>query len=132
MNVPISINQALGILPMALNLGSQRAEVLASNLANADTPGYKARDISFARALSTANGGTLTLRTAEPGQMQPAAAQSSIPLLYRIPMQPAVDGNTVDAQTQYAEFGRNALQYEAGLTFLTDRIKNLMTAITGN
>ncbi len=130
--MPLSINQALGTLPMALNLGSQRAEVLASNLANADTPGYKARDINFSRALSTATGGTLSLRTTEVGQMQPATTQAGAPLLYRIPLQPSVDGNTVDAQAQYAEFGRNALQYEAGLTFLTDRIKNLMTAITGN
>ena len=130
--MPISINQALGILPMALSLGSQRAQILASNLANADTPGYKARDIDFSSALADAHGNTLALETADSGQMQPAAAQTNVPLLYRVPIQPTVDGNTVDTQAQYAEFGRNALQYEAGLTFLTDRIKTLMTAITGN
>ena len=130
--MPISINQALGILPRALTLGSQRAQILASNLANADTPRYKARDIDFSSALADAHGNTLALETADSGQMQPAAAQNSVPLLYRVPIQPTVDGNTVDTQAQYAEFGRNALQYEAGLTFLTDRIKTLMTAITGN
>ena len=130
--MPISINQALGILPKALTLGSQRAQILASNLANADTPGYKARDIDFSSALGGAQGNTLALETADSGQMQPAAAQTNVPLLYRVPIQPTVDGNTVDTQAQYAEFGRNALQYEAGLTFLTDRIKTLMTAITGN
>ncbi len=130
--MPISINQALGILPGALTLGSQRAQILASNLANADTPGYKARDIDFSSALADAHGNTLALETADSRQMQPAAAQNSVPLLYRVPIQPTVDGNTVDTQAQYAEFGRNALQYEAGLTFLTDRIKTLITAITGN
>ncbi|MDA8362245.1 MAG: flagellar basal body rod protein FlgB [Gammaproteobacteria bacterium] len=130
--MPISIDQSLGILPRALQLGSQRAEILASNLANADTPGYKARDIDFSAALSRTQGGTLALETASPGQMQPPAAQSGASLMYRIPIQPTVDGNTVDAQGQYAEFGRNGLQYEASLTFLTDRIKTLITAITGN
>ncbi len=130
--MPISIDQALGILPQALTLGSKRAEVLASNLANADTPDYKARDISFSTALAAARGGTLALETTDPGQMQPAAARAGAQLLYRIPTQPSVDGNTVDTQAQYAEFGSNALRYEAGLTFLTDRIKTLMTAITGN
>ena len=130
--MPISINQALGILPRALTLGSQRAQILASNLANADTPRYKARDIDFSSALADAHGNTLALETADSGQMQPAAAQTNVPLLYRVPIQPTVDGNTVDTQAQYAEFGRNALQYEAGLTFLTDRIKTLITAITGN
>lgn len=146
----ISLDSALGIHAQALALRARRAEVLAANLANADTPGYKARDLDFAdgiearvarqagrvsgfaSALALAQGGALRLAATGPrhlaGEQGPAGSGE---LLYRVPMQPSIDGNTVDTHIEYAEFARNALQYQASLTFLNGRIRTLMTAIRG-
>jgi flagellar basal-body rod protein FlgB len=136
--MPITIDNALGIHPQALTLRSQRAELLAANLANADTPNYKARDIDFKSVLSAAQGTASTTGSALPlaasnaAHIQPQATQSQAELLYRNPRQPAVDGNTVDSQVEYTEFARNALQYQASLTFLGGHIKTLLTAIRGD
>ena len=134
--MPITIDNALGIHPQALTLRSQRAEVLAANLANADTPNYKARDIDFKSVLSaaqdTTTGTALPMAASNAAHMQPLASQSSAELLYRNPRQPSVDGNTVDSQVEYTEFARNALQYQSSLTFLGGQIKTLLTAIRGD
>jgi len=136
--MPITIDSALGIHPQALTLRSQRAEVLAANMANADTPNYKARDIDFKSVLSAAQqsattaGTTLPLAASNSAHMQPSGSPSQAELLYRNPRQPSVDGNTVDSQVEYTEFARNALQYQASLTFLGGHIKTLMTAIRGD
>lgn len=136
--MPITIDSALGNHPQALTLRSQRAEVLAANLANADTPNYKARDIDFKSVLSTAQnslssaGAALPLAADNAAHIQPLASQSQAGLLYRNPSQPSVDGNTVDSQVEYTEFARNALQYQASLTFLSGNIKTLLTAIRGD
>ena len=136
--MPITIDSALGNHPQALTLRSQRAEVLAANLANADTPNYKARDIDFKSVLSTAQnspssaGAALPLAADNAAHLQPLASQSQAGLLYRNPSQPSVDGNTVDSQVEYTEFARNALQYQASLTFLSGNIKTLLTAIRGD
>lgn len=136
--MPITIDSALGNHPQALTLRSQRAEVLAANLANADTPNYKARDIDFKSVLSTAQnslssaGAALPLAADNAAHIQPLASQSQAELLYRNPSQPSVDGNTVDSQVEYTEFARNALQYQASLTFLSGNIKMLLTAIRGD
>lgn len=136
--MPITIDSALGIHPQALTLRSQRAEVLAANLANADTPNYKARDIDFKSVLGSvqngafATGAALPLAADNAAHLQPLASQSQAELLYRNPSQPSVDGNTVDSQVEYTEFARNALQYQASLTFLGGNIKTLLTAIRGD
>lgn len=136
--MPITIDNALGIHPQALTLRSQRAEVLAANLANADTPNYKARDIDFKSVLSAAQntttgaGAALPLSASNAAHIQPLAGQSQAETLYRNPNQPSVDGNTVDSQVEYTEFARNALQYQASLTFLSGQIKTLLTAIRGD
>ena len=136
--MPITLDNALGIHPQALVLRSQRAEVLAANLANADTPNYKARDIDFKSVLGAAqtnsanSGAPVTLAATNSGHMQPVSYPSNAELLYRQPHQPSVDGNTVDSQIEYTEFARNALQYQASLTFLGGRIKGLLTAIRGD
>ncbi len=131
----LDIDSALGIHPEALRLRARRAEILASNLANADTPGYKARDIDFKAALSQAQGavqGTTLART-EPGHMGGVGGVGlpGGPLLYRNPSQPSLDGNTVDVQSEQAAFAENAVHYQASLRFLNDRIKGLLTAIKG-
>lgn len=121
--MPTSIDAYLGIHTRALILESRRTELLANNLANADTPGFKARDIDFRSALAAA-GGTAAGDTAAGGT---AAAE----LKYRVPMAPALDGNTVDAQLEQAAFAENAVRYQATLTFINSKLRALMTAITG-
>ncbi|MDM7321937.1 MAG: flagellar basal body rod protein FlgB [Gammaproteobacteria bacterium] len=119
----------------ALVLRAQRASVLASNLANADTPNYKARDIEFQDVLKSAAGYAaqdLPLMQTRAGHLP--AVQALLPSvrhLYRIPTHPALDGNTVDAQQEQVRFAENAVQYQATLTFLNGRISGLMGALKG-
>ena len=128
----INLDEALGIHARALELRAYRAQLLATNIANADTPNYKAVDIDFKTALSQAQSGQLPLTITSDNQIQAAGADGSqYQLMYRIPMQPALDGNTVDTQLEQAEFTRNAVQHQASLTFLGDRIKDILYAIKG-
>jgi len=112
------INSYLGVHAQALRLQAKRTELLASNLANADTPGYRARDIDFRAALADA------------GHPQ-AAANLDAAVKYRVPLAPSLDGNTVDVQMEQAAFAENAVRYQATLTILNARLRGLLTAITG-
>ena len=128
-----SINDNLfGLHTQALDLWQRRSEVLASNLANADTPGYLARDVDFRKALASAGGqgDGLAMAITQPGQINPQA-QASTQLAYRVPTQPSMDGNTVDAQAEQANFAANGVHYQASLSFITAQIHMLRTAITG-
>lgn len=131
----ISIQKSFGVLPDALALESQRAQLLASNIANADTPNYKAKDINFRQAMQTVTGHSaqLPLTITHSNDIQASGASGSIrqPVLYQVPFQPSLDGNTVDLQHNEAEFGQNAVRYQATLTFLKDRITGLHNAILG-
>lgn len=129
--MPINIDSALGIHAKALVVRGRRAEVLASNLANADTPNYKARDIDFKTALQQAQSGHVPLKVTHTGHIQPAGTGLYGPLLYRVPQQPSLDGNTVDTHVEQAEFTRNAVNYQASLTFLGGKLKTLLSAIRG-
>ncbi|NRR30077.1 flagellar basal body rod protein FlgB [Oxalobacteraceae bacterium] len=125
----------------ALSLRSQRQTVLASNIANADTPNYKARDVDFSSALkgalersSPSAGGPL--RTTAPKHFpSPPQDGNVLPdgtaLQYRGVVQGAVDGNTVDMDVERNQFADNALRYEAGITLINAQIKGLMAAIQG-
>jgi flagellar basal-body rod protein FlgB len=107
--------------------------VLAANLANADTPNYKARDLDFAGVLD-AQGGTAPLTLAATRGMHIAAGTEfagGAELKYRVPFQPALDGNTVEGPVEQAAFAENAVRYQASLMFINRRIESLMTAITG-
>lgn len=134
----ISFDKALGVFPRALELNVQRAQVLANNLANADTPGFKARDFDFQVALKQAEGqlqgDSLPLARTEPDQMAAEGGGNAIgqpQLLYRNPLQPSLDGNTVDTQTELAAYTQNAMQFQASFQFLNGRFKNLMLAVKG-
>lgn len=134
--MPINIDRALGIHAQALQLRGRRTEVLAANLANADTPNYKARDIDFAATLnevrSNRGGESLRVGVTHAQHMSPHAPSGpAFELLYRIPQQPSMDGNTVDAQREHAEFMQNAVQYQASLSFLGGRLRTLLAAIRG-
>lgn len=133
----MDLDSYLGIHQRALLLASQRTDVLAQNLANADTPGYQARDIDFKTALGNAGtqaGAALQLTTTSAAhQQQPglAAGDATVQLKYRTPLAPSLDGNTVDAQLEQSAFAENSVRYQASLTFLNARLRALMTAITG-
>ena len=129
----LTTDNLFGINTQALNLWQRRSEVLASNMANADTPGYLARDVDFRKALASAGGsdGNLALQTTAPGQIGSGSAGSNAPLAYQVPNQPSMDGNTVDEQVQQADFAANSVHYQASLSFITAQIHMLRTAITG-
>ncbi len=121
-----------GIHESSLLLRGHRAGVLAANIANADTPNYKARDLDFEAVL----GGELDalglplVRTS--GVHLPGASGTTeAALKYRIPFQPSLDGNTVEAQVENAAFGENAVRYQASLMFINRRIASLELAMTG-
>jgi flagellar basal-body rod protein FlgB len=133
----LNLDTYLGVHADALKLQSKRMEVLADNLANADTPGYKARDIDFRTAMANTGGvggasAPVTLATTNPGHLgTDPTTEANANLKYRVPLAPSLDGNTVDAQQEQAAFADNTVRYQATLTFLSSRIKSLMTAITG-
>jgi flagellar basal-body rod protein FlgB len=136
------IDTTLQFHAQALNLRAQRQQLLASNIANADTPGYKARDMDFRKAMhdalaagasgnATASGAPLA-RTAQAHLAAPAGADAPFgPVLYRTEVQPSLDGNTVDMDVERAQFAENAIHYEASLMFLNGQIKSLLSAIQG-
>ena len=116
----------------ALKFRALRNQVLSSNIANADTPNYKARDLDFGSALSAARQGTLDLaRTRELHANAWGTAKHGGKLMYRVPMQPSLDGNTVETDVEQAAFAENALQYRASLAFLDGQIRTLRFAIKG-
>lgn len=111
----MGFDRVLGIHATALQLRNQRMMLLASNIANAATPGFKARDMDFSAALSAA----------ENGQPMEAAVR------YRIPVQPSLDGNTVEMATEQTAYAENAMSYRASLSFLNGRINTLSRAMKG-
>ncbi|SUA78610.1 Putative proximal rod protein [Pandoraea pnomenusa] len=139
------LDAALRFSQQALAMRAYRQEVISSNIANADTPGYKARDVDFNNALSQA---------VERGAQQQLATESSVSLartssrhiagravstappmggselLYRVPYQQSVDGNTVELDAERVNFADNAVHYQTGLTVLSSQIKTMLAAIT--
>ena len=113
-------NTLFGIHGAALEVRGQRMGVLASNIANASTPGFKARDIDFQEALSSAT---------EPGGLTDTGLAGATK--YRVPLQPSLDGNTVDLSTEQTAFAENAVQYQTTLSFLNGRIGQITRALRG-
>ena len=125
-------DKLFGINTGALDMWQRRSEVLANNLANADTPGYLARDVDFRNVLADAGAAaaTLSLETTGPGQIAGAPRAAGGALAYRVPTQPSMDGNTVDEQVEQAAFAATGVHYQASLSFITAQIHMLRTAIT--
>ncbi|HAT2732151.1 TPA: flagellar basal body rod protein FlgB [Citrobacter freundii] len=112
----ISFQQALGVHPQAVKLRIERTELLTANLANVDTPNFKAKDIDFA------------------AEMQRASHTNVLPeadVKYRVPMQPSEDGNTVELNTEQARFSQNSMDYQSSLTFLNLQLSGIKEAIEG-
>ena len=130
--MPISFDSALGIHVKALDVRAKRTELLASNIANSDTPDYKARDIDFRAVLSTAdNHLNAGLKRSNARHLSLSNDAESPSLLYRVPNHASLDGNTVDGQLEKAAFADNALRYQASLTFLDQKFKGLVGALKG-
>jgi flagellar basal-body rod protein FlgB len=136
-SMPVNLDAYLGVHQDALRLYGRRTAVLANNLANADTPGFKAQDLDFKSLLgagAAGAGGALPLTTTHAVHVSTTAATApgtGSGLKYRVPLAPSLDGNTVDPQLEQAAFADNTVRYQAALTFLSDKFKSLMTAITG-
>lgn len=133
MSIGSAIDNVFGLSSLALEVWQRRSEVLASNIANADTPGYAARDLDFRQILTQASGGpsaTLPLDTPSAGQLQ-SGTTSVDALKYRVPLQPSMDGNTVDTQVEQAQFASNVVHYQASLGFIDSTIQQLRLAING-
>lgn len=132
----ISFDKALGIHDKALAFRTQRAEILANNIANADTPHYKARDVDFASLLAEQQRGSESRFALARTQAQhlPAEGFSSNLdgfLRYRIAGAPSLDQNTVDLQVEQASYAENAVQFQASFTLLNNKFKGLTNALRG-
>ena len=121
-----------GIHEQALKLRAFRSEVIASNLANADTPNYKSKDFDFKSVLQQEVGQSSGLKTTNPRHI--STSSSVVPadqLKFQIPTKPSLDGNTVDSQKEQTSFAENEIQYQATLRFINGRISSLRAAIKG-
>ena len=130
------LTDALDFQAQALSLRSERQRLIASNIANADTPGYVARDMNFAQALREVTGGALpapTLAASQPGHIATGTAWtgSASTLLYAQPSQTNLDRNTVDMDRERASFADNSVKYEATLRFISANVRMSLSAITG-
>lgn len=121
-----------GIHGQALMLRQERLQLLSANLANTDTPRYQAQDIHFESALQGAMGtGAQGVAQTQPGHMGTTDGAGKTERFYRTPLQPSLDGNTVDGNFEQAAFGRAALEYRISLSFVESQARTLLTAITG-
>ncbi|SDS79936.1 flagellar basal body rod protein FlgB [Pseudomonas fuscovaginae UPB0736] len=132
----ISFDKALGIHEQALSFRAQRAEVLANNIANADTPNYKARDMDFSSVLAEqsekAKNGSFALNTTNSRHIEAQGlSNGDAGLQYRTPMQPSIDQNTVDAQIEQSNYAQNAVDFQASFTLLNSKFKGLVSALRG-
>jgi flagellar basal-body rod protein FlgB len=135
-DMSISFDKALGIHEQALGFRAQRAEVLANNIANADTPNYKARDLDFSKVLAAQNektqNGTFALNMTNSRHIEAQGlGNGDESLLYRTPMQPSIDQNTVDAQLEQSNYAENAVGFQASFTLLNSKFKGLVSALRG-
>ena len=139
------INESFQFHAASLRLRGERQQILAANIANADTPGYKAVDFDFARALADAAGrgarvgvaamaataGAPALATTAAGHRGGGGGGLAPTLQFRGPSQASIDGNSVEMDAERAAFADNAVRYEASLRFLNGQIRSLVSAITG-
>jgi flagellar basal-body rod protein FlgB len=136
--IPLMINRltdTLNFQAQALALRSERQRLIASNIANADTPGYVARDMDFASALREATGTAATagqMNVTSAGHLQPVAgARAEANLRYAAPSQTNLDRNTVDMDRERASFADNSVKYEATLRFINSDVRTMLDAIKG-
>ena len=125
------MDSILGIHEAALLYRAKRMDVIAANLANADTPNYLARDVEFASTLDSTFAGATQLKTTDPRHIAIQPVTQGNELKYRVPHQPSLDGNTVETDLELSRYAENAVSYQASLLFAGGRISTLRAAITG-
>jgi flagellar basal-body rod protein FlgB len=130
-SMAINFNTALDIHPQALMLREKRSEILAANLANADTPNYKARDLDFTSVLKQVMPAKPVVERTQEGHFAPQQQLLGANLMYRNPNQVSLDGNTVESHIEQAKYAENAVQYQASLQFINEGFAGLMTALKG-
>lgn len=129
--MPLNINNVFDSHARVLGLANQRLQLLADNIANADTPNYKAKDIDFLAAMQTADKQSVQMQATNAQHIAMTSGPNRAETMYRVPDQPSLDGNTVDAQMESSAVAETAVRYQATLTFLNQRISALRMAITG-
>ena len=129
--MPISLDNEFAVHGRALNIASQRLGLLADNVANADTPGFKARDVDFAAAMKNVASDQPAMQATHNRHISVGKNARAAEVMYRVPDQPSMDGNTVDAQKETGAVAETSVRYEATLTFLNSKIRGLRLAITG-
>lgn len=131
-----SLEQKLSVFSQAMNLRAQRHQVLASNVANADTPNYKARDFNFEQAMQNAmagrSSGSIGLATTSAGHISAGGMSGGPSLQYRKETQSAVDGNTVDMDVERTQISENAVQYQILSQFINDSFKGVRSALANS
>lgn len=128
------IDRAFSIHDDAMQLRSRRSSILAANIANADTPGYKARDMDFSAMMNTlesTQNNQISLAHTNHRHLPGSTSEMNESIKYRNPLQASLDGNTVDMHVEQARFAQNALQYQTSLTLLNGKIQGLLLAIRG-
>ena len=126
-----TIDSLFGVHEQALTYRSKRAEVLASNMANADTPGYKARDFDFKSVLNTLSTPSAHVNQTHNKHMGFDKTPAAVSLAYRIPSSASLDGNTVDAKIEQAQYAENAMDYQTSLRFVNGKISSYLSALKG-
>ena len=129
----ISINNVFGIHENVMHLQTRRAQLLSQNLANSDTPGYKAKDIDFKAALNSLKNGDVKapLNATQSGHIQPKGYFMGVESMYRQPMQSSLDGNTVEPHVEMSEFTENSMRYLMTLRIMSGKINGMLSAIKG-
>lgn len=126
------LNQALGVHEQALQVKSHRLEVLAQNIANADTPHYKARDIDFKAVMNQAQQQQTSIKATHSGHFGMGQGLDADGMRYRTPFNTSFDGNTVEMSVEQAQYGKAAADYQATLNFLENRVSGIRKALRGD
>ncbi len=126
------LNQALGVHEQALQVKSRRLEVLSQNIANADTPHYKARDIDFKAVMGAAQQQNNAMAATSAGHFGAGEELSPDGMRYRTPFNSSFDGNTVEMSVEQAQYGKAAADYQATLNFLENRVSGIRKALRGD
>ena len=129
----LSLNNLFGIHENAMALQSRRAQLLAQNLANSDTPGYKAKDIDFDAAMKSVSKGQFQppLKSTNQKHIQPSGYSLGVEEMYRSPTQPSLDGNTVEPHVEMSEFTDNSMRYLMTLRIMSGRVSGMLSALRG-
>lgn len=127
----LSLDKTFAVPAAALKVHAERLQLLAQNIANADTPHYKARDIDFRAVLRHAGGADGKLLTTDPRHLQPTGGVENPTVKYRVPASPSLDGNTVEIYREQAAFAESVVYYRAALSFFSSRVQGLISALQG-